>query len=50
MHESASSSVAYVAFACSDLLSGGNNACIVMDDADLGMALRSCVFGAVSTW
>jgi hypothetical protein len=31
-----------------DVFPGGNNACIVMDDADLGMALRSCVFGAVS--
>lgn len=28
---------------------GGNNAAIVMDDADLELALRSCVFSAVGT-
>ena len=34
-------------FLMPDFTEGGNNACVVMDDADLGMALRSCVFGAV---
>ena len=28
---------------------GGNNATIVMEDADLDMTLKACVFGAVGT-
>ena len=28
---------------------GGNNACIVMDDADLNLALKACTFAAVGT-
>ena len=28
---------------------GGNNACVVCEDADLGLALRASVFGAVGT-
>lgn len=28
---------------------GGNNACIVMDDADLDLALKACTFAAVGT-
>jgi len=36
-------------FAKSILECGGNNAIVVMDDADLDMALRSIVFGSVGT-
>ena len=28
---------------------GGNNAAVIMEDADLEMALRGCVFAAVGT-
>lgn len=28
---------------------GGNNATVVMEDADLDMTLKACVFGAVGT-
>jgi len=28
---------------------GGNNACVVMDDADLDLALKACTFAAVGT-
>lgn len=28
---------------------GGNNACIIMDDADLNLALKACTFAAVGT-
>eukprot|EP01083_Nonionella_stella_P222202 793155_1 len=28
---------------------GGNNGCIIMDDADLDMAVNACLFGAVGT-
>ena len=28
---------------------GGNNACVIMADADLALALKACVFGCVGT-
>jgi aldehyde dehydrogenase family 7 protein A1 len=28
---------------------GGNNACVIMDDADLDLALKACTFAAVGT-
>jgi len=28
---------------------GGNNAAVIMNDADMDMALKSCVFGAAGT-
>lgn len=28
---------------------GGNNAAIIMDDADLDLALKACVFACVGT-
>jgi len=43
------SSVVHTRFGRTILELGGNNACVVMDDADLDMALRSVLFGAVGT-
>jgi acyl-CoA reductase-like NAD-dependent aldehyde dehydrogenase len=28
---------------------GGNNACLIMEDADVGLALKGCVFACIGT-
>eukprot|EP00742_Colponemidia_sp_Colp-10_P001905 GILJ01002036.1.p1 GENE.GILJ01002036.1~~GILJ01002036.1.p1 ORF type:complete len:527 (+),score=89.41 GILJ01002036.1:45-1583(+) len=43
------SSVVHGRFGRTILELGGNNACLVMDDADLDLVLRGCLFAAVGT-
>eukprot|EP00034_Subulatomonas_tetraspora_P001393 GABW01001702.1.p1 GENE.GABW01001702.1~~GABW01001702.1.p1 ORF type:complete len:137 (-),score=46.92 GABW01001702.1:15-368(-) len=43
------STVVHTRFGRTILELGGNNAVIVMDDADVELAVRSCIFAAVGT-